>query len=105
LLKLPQAREICSIPNSQAGHRLGAPGTLYVHGDARDVNVLVKLVEGSLPIVQFCDFDWAGLEGGNEVYPLLMSPSVGWAASARPGQPLKQEHDVHLLQRGGALFM
>ena len=70
-----------------------------MHGDARSVNVLVKTSQP--PAVRFCDFDWAGREGGGEVYPLLMSSAVDWAQGARPGWPLKQEHDVHLLQQEG----
>lgn len=72
-----------------------------MHGDARDVNVLVRQgADGALFDVRFCDFDWAGAEGV-AVYPLLMSESVPWALDARPGHPLKQAHDVHLLSNGG----
>lgn len=79
---------------------MGAP-TRFVHGDARDVNVMVKTSEHSPPYIRFCDFDWAGREGGAEVYPLLMSSAVPWANNASPGNPLKQEHDEQLLRRGG----
>jgi hypothetical protein len=81
----------------------GGGGGRCVHGDARGVNVLVapRAAAGSAGggwHVRFVDFDWAG-EEGVEVYPPLMSTAVPWAPGARPGMPLLQAHDAHLLAR------
>lgn len=77
----------------------------YVHGDAREANILVRHrgrsdrggaeEEGTGEWdVRFCDFDWSGVEGRDR-YPLLMSEAIDWAPGARPGALLQQEHDTH----------
>ena len=85
---------------------------MFVHGDVRPPNVLVKLplalsaTSGvlatsadlnidSLPIV-FVDFDWAGTEG--EVrFPPLLNPRVPWPEGVEGGSLIRNEHDIQLL--------
>jgi len=85
---------------------------LFVHGDVRPPNVLIKLplalsaTSGvlatsadldidSLPIV-FVDFDWAGTEG--EVrFPPLLNPRVPWPEGVEGGGIIQKEHDIQLL--------
>lgn len=46
------------------------------------------------------DLDWAGVEG-QATYPPSMAPhssGIPWHKDAQPGQPLRQEHDLHLLE-------
>jgi hypothetical protein len=83
--------------------------TMFVHGDVRPPNVLIKLplaTSGvlatsadlnidSLPIV-FVDFDWAGTEG--EVrFPPLLNPRVPWPEGVEGGSLIRKEHDIQLL--------
>jgi hypothetical protein len=86
-----------------AAHALRLPsggGARCAHGDARGVNVLVARAAADSGSggwhVRFVDFDWAGEEGA-DVYPPLMSTAVPWAPGARPGLPMLQAHDAHLL--------
>ena len=65
-----------------------------VHGDARDVNVFVRLVHAGNVNV---DSDWAGLSGVVRYPPFMNHAGVNWPAGALDGQPILLQHDVELL--------
>ena len=68
-----------------------------VHGDARDVNVFVRLGHGGNVDVCFVDFDWAGLSGVVRYQPFMNHAGVNWPAGALDGQPILPQHDVELM--------
>lgn len=70
-----------------------------VHGDCRGPNIMVRQ-DGTKWAVRFVDLDWAGLEGVH-TYPPRMSRCIQWHKDAKPRAPLRQEHDVHLLDTCG----
>ena len=79
-------------------HRLVVDQNQYgVHGDARDVNVFVRLVHGGNVDVRFVDFDWAGLSGVVRYSPFVNHAGVNWPAGALDGQPILPQRDVELL--------
>jgi len=67
-----------------------------VHGDARDVNIMVKRTEKSFD-VRFVDFDWAGQESSS-TYPLNMNHiTIAWPEGVADGMPMLQRHDIAVL--------
>ena len=79
-------------------HRLLVAQNQYgVHGDARDVNVFVRLTAGGNVDVRFVDFDWAGLSGVVRHPPFMNHAAVNWPAGALDGQLILPQHDVELL--------
>jgi hypothetical protein len=84
------------IPDTSGGSRAA------VHGDVRGPNIMVKQDAMQAWQVRFIDLDWAGLEGTG-CYPKSLFGAVarGWHEGARAGQPMRQDHDTHLLQALG----
>lgn len=78
-------------------HELG-----YVHGDVRDVNVLVRnaAVAKTEPEVLLVDWDWAGKKL-SATYPLRMNPDIKRPDDARPGEEIKEEHDIWMASNNG----
>ncbi|KAL0945069.1 hypothetical protein HGRIS_004225 [Hohenbuehelia grisea] len=73
----------------------------YVHGDIRDVNVLVH--EPNLgPIgaesILLVDWDWAGKDG-HATYPITLNTEIPRSAGARPGRPITRLHDLDMVDR------
>ncbi|KAF8184607.1 hypothetical protein K438DRAFT_1598250 [Mycena galopus ATCC 62051] len=68
-----------------------------VHGDVRDVNVLVRnaMSDGSADII-LVDWDWAGKEG-NVKYPANLNPTVPRAPGAVAGAPILRSHDMNMV--------
>ena len=84
-----------------AAHALRLPsGASCVHGDARDVNVMMSRTPDGGWRAAFVDFDWAG-EEGRSTYPILMSVGLTWAPGARPGLPMLQANDTQQLSMAG----
>ena len=93
----------------QRAHALRLPcGSCAVHGDCRDVNVLVRRAptpgaggdgddsSGGDFHIRFLDFDWAGPLGLAR-YPPYMSDVVSWPPGAAAGAAITQAHDLTLL--------
>lgn len=77
-------------------YRSGNP--LYAaHGDARPGNFAVLVENRRASRVLLLDLDWAGLEGECLYPPLMNVVDVHWPAGAAPGEPLRREHDLLLL--------
>ncbi len=72
----------------------------FVHGDLRDVNVIVRNegVSGDGPGILIVDWDWAGREG-QVTYPRGINTQVARPASALAGEEIKAEHDVWMAER------
>lgn len=74
-----------------------------MHGDVRDVNVLVRGADGSgEKDVLLVDWDWAG-RGAEARYPPRMSrEGIDRPEDAEPGERITPEHDLwmvdHLLE-------
>ena len=66
----------------------------YVHGDFRDVNVLINR-DFSVKIV---DFDWAGIDSQVNYPPRLNHGGINWHIDAKEGHPIRHAHDVHFLE-------
>ncbi|KZT63534.1 hypothetical protein DAEQUDRAFT_680220, partial [Daedalea quercina L-15889] len=70
----------------------------YVHGDVRDVNVLVR-TSGGGPKVLLVDWDWVG-KASDAMYPFNMNcKSIGRPQDALPGSRIKTEHDMWMADR------
>lgn len=69
----------------------------YVHGDVRDLNIMVKEEDGGYRI-KLIDFDWAG-DIGQTVYPRNVGNSnLLWRPEgACDGKEIRQEHDLDML--------
>ncbi|KAG8900626.1 hypothetical protein FRB99_005939 [Tulasnella sp. 403] len=70
-----------------------------VHGDVRNVNVLVKRIESMSdgPPVLLCDFDWAG-HVGEARYPLDVNrKDISRPAGAIGGELITKEHDLQMM--------
>ncbi|KAJ7102529.1 hypothetical protein B0H15DRAFT_815035 [Mycena belliarum] len=90
-----QGRDAHGIPGSvkQALQRLHQ--ARYVHGDVRDINVLVRKSDRpSVDRPQFflIDWDWAGLVG-EAVYPIALNPEVLRPDGAVAGAIIQMAHD------------
>ena len=82
----------------QALSRLHAEG--YVHGDVRDVNIMVKKARYSEKEFQvmLVDFDWAGKEGETRYPSNLNRETVRGPEGAENGNLIKFEHDWKMLR-------
>ena len=67
-------------------------GVNYVHGDFRDVNVLMN----DKYEVRIVDFDWAGRDS-EVTYPVPLNYEIDWHDSAEMGHPILHEHDEFFL--------
>ncbi|RDX53028.1 hypothetical protein OH76DRAFT_1399616 [Lentinus brumalis] len=72
----------------------------FVHGDLRDVNVIVRNegVSGDDPGILIVDWDWAG-RAGQVTYPRGINTQVARPADALAGEDIKAEHDVWMADR------
>lgn len=70
----------------------------YVHGDVRDINIMVRR-DGSSEY-KFVDFDWSG-KIDEVVYPrnLFRGPDLWRPDGARDGLLIQAEHDVQMLEK------
>jgi len=82
----------------QALSRLHAEG--YVHGDVRDVNIMVKKARYSETEFQviLVDFDWAGKEGETRYPSNLNRETVRRPEGAENGNLIKYKHDWKMLR-------
>ncbi|XP_065832042.1 uncharacterized protein [Oscarella lobularis] len=69
-------------------------GVNYVHGDFRDVNVLIN----NEYEVRIIDFDWAGRDS-EVTYPVFLNRKIHWHDSAKIGHPVLHEHDEFCLDK------
>ena len=72
----------------------------FVHGDVRDVNVLVRN-EGApagSPDILIVDWDWAG-RAGEVVYPRNINTQLARPEEALAAEVIKAEHDVWMADR------
>lgn len=68
----------------------------YVHGDVRDVNILVK--KFGKPGVMLVDFDWSG-KIGEAVYPPNVNTIDVWRPDgAEDGREITVDHDLEMLE-------
>jgi len=69
----------------------------YVHGDIRDVNIMVR--RDGEPGFMLVDFDWAGIIGEAR-YPANVNKVDFWRPSdVSDGMPIRSEHDMMMLER------
>lgn len=67
----------------------------YVHGDLRDVNLLVD----SCHQVKVIDFEWAGVEG-EAFYPFFLNHvNLEWPEGASDGQKILRKHDKYWVSK------
>lgn len=66
----------------------------YVHGDIRDINVLVRQRDLKVMVV---DWDWAGM-AGTATYPMALNLEVPRPDEAIPGGLMECEHDVEMVK-------
>eukprot|EP01035_Chromulina_nebulosa_P019065 gene19065-24887_t len=74
----------------------------YVHGDIRNVNVLMSK-SNELDRMRICliNFDWSGIEN-KTTYPSFMSLNnevVDWPDDVSCNKPLKKDHDNYMFDR------
>ena len=71
----------------------------FVHGDVRDINVLVRNddVPASRPDILIVDWDWAG-HAGQVVYPRGINTQVSRPEAALAHEEIKAEHDVWMVE-------
>jgi hypothetical protein len=68
----------------------------YVHGDVRDVNIMVR--QDGKPGFMLVDFDWAGIIG-EVLYPANVNKrDVERPDDVFDGAPIKSEHDMAMLE-------
>jgi tRNA A-37 threonylcarbamoyl transferase component Bud32 len=68
----------------------------YVHGDVRDVNIMVR--QDGKPGFMLVDFDWAGIIG-EVFYPANVNKKdVERPDDVSDGAPIKSEHDMAMLE-------
>ncbi|KAI0708169.1 hypothetical protein C8T65DRAFT_576351 [Cerioporus squamosus] len=72
----------------------------FVHGDVRDVNVLVRNddARADCPDILIVDWDWAG-RAGQVVYPRGINTHLARPADALAAEEIKAEHDVWMADR------
>ncbi|EFJ08945.1 hypothetical protein SELMODRAFT_428489 [Selaginella moellendorffii] len=81
---------------SAHGVPVSSNGGVGVHGDARDVNVMVRRRDGGVE-VRFIDFDWASIHGEGRYPPFMNVVEVQWPRGAECGLVMEQSHDVEFL--------
>ena len=64
----------------------GPMNTLFVHGDAREGNIMVRR-EGVFKL-KFIDFDWAG-QHSVSTYPFRMNTQIAWPDGVSDGMPME----------------
>ena len=71
----------------------------FVHGDVRDINVLVRNDDApeSDPDVLIVDWDWAG-HAGQVVYPRGINTQLSRPEAALAHEEIKAEHDVWMVE-------
>ena len=69
----------------------------FVVGDLRPQNVL-HLDPAKEDRVWLVDFDWAG-KADMDVYPMMMSTEVAWAAGMAPGEVMRLQHDEDMFHK------
>ena len=69
-------------------------GVNYVHGDFRNVNVLMN----DKYEVRIVDFDWAGRDS-EVTYPVPLNHNINWPDLAKMGHPILHEHDEFFLDK------
>ncbi|XP_024529539.1 uncharacterized protein LOC112345958 [Selaginella moellendorffii] len=96
VLEALAAAQQIPVTSSSASGEVGVGGG--VHGDMRDVNVMVRRSADGTLDVKFIDFDWARAEGSTSAYypPFMNHLQVNWQGG-EDGKPMKQEHDTALL--------
>ena len=68
---------------------------LFVHGDVRDVNIMVRK-DGKLEFM-LVDFDWSGIIGEAR-YPININKVDLWRTEdVSDGQLIKSDHDIPML--------
>ena len=89
--------DILPLVEEAVGRMHGArwEGSPIAHGDLRPPNLMWHRESKTIMIV---DLEWSG-KAGVRRYPARMSDAVSWHDSAKPGQVLLQEHDVHMLKK------
>lgn len=72
----------------------------FVHGDVRNVNVLVRNEDApeSEPDVLLIDWDWSGHQS-EATYPRAVNPDVARPKDALSGMPMKVDHDRWMAER------
>ncbi|RPD56968.1 hypothetical protein L226DRAFT_468014 [Lentinus tigrinus ALCF2SS1-7] len=72
----------------------------FVHGDVRDVNVLVRNDDApaNRPDILIVDWDWAG-RAGEVVYPRNINRQLARPADALAAEKIKAEHDLWMADR------
>ncbi|KAJ6513424.1 hypothetical protein C8R45DRAFT_1154720 [Mycena sanguinolenta] len=93
-LKSARAPNVAKIKQDvrQALSRLHDSG--YVHGDVRDVNLLVHKTTSQ---IKFVDWDWAG-KAGSVRYPHTINPEVLRPSRAVGGAEILKEDDVAMVE-------
>src|SRR5258708_1533826 len=65
----------------------------YVHGDIREVNIMVCGPAGGSPLrVVLVNWDWAGVDGIVK-YPISLNPDIPRHQDAMALCPIQKEHD------------
>ena len=74
-------------------------GAGFVHGDVRDVNVLIRNdgAPAGCADVLVVDWDWAGREGEAK-YPLGINTRLSRPEGVFPAMEIKAEHDVWMAE-------
>ncbi|KAF9063779.1 hypothetical protein BDP27DRAFT_1426517 [Rhodocollybia butyracea] len=75
----------------------------FVHGDVRDVNVLIRRAsaDSHLPSVKLVDFDWGGAIG-KMAYPSgINSREIRWPEGVVAGAEIKTKHDLEMVTKIG----
>ncbi|KAI0302816.1 hypothetical protein B0F90DRAFT_1712295 [Multifurca ochricompacta] len=70
----------------------------FVFGDLRTSNLLIS--SGEKKMMMLIDFDWCG-KADESVYPSTLNTDSGiqWPDEVWPGEVMKKEHDVTMLER------
>ncbi|KAG0562925.1 hypothetical protein M758_8G000900 [Ceratodon purpureus] len=74
----------------------GSTNAGSVHGDARDVNIMVKSHDEDFD-VRFVDFGWAGQECVSTYPPNMNHIDIAWPEGVRDGMPMLQRHDMDVV--------
>ena len=93
-----QHHRTAAVARLAVAHRVPVDGDLQgVHGDARDVNVFVRMAEDGTFAARFIDFDWSGAAGMVRYPPFMNHQGVQWPAGASDGCLIQAAHDIELL--------
>lgn len=78
-------------------HQAKVDGQPAAHGDARPENFMVHMHIGNIVAMKLVDLDWAGPVTSVRYPILLNTQAILWPKGVDAGQPIKQEHDLQLL--------